>query len=122
HDEQSQLSLGGSILINTHQDNVNGLDLANVEGFLEPFCRNIHEPAKGEALAIWIRLLANESLPVGKEWVARGTAVYGGGSVLDTAVSIAGDSFYYLPTHELNAGVAVIAYRMNPIGSASKEA
>jgi len=33
--------------------------------------------------------------------------------VLDVAVSIAGDSFYYLPTHEINAGVAVIAYRMN---------
>ena len=121
HDEQSQLSLGGSILINTHQDNVNGLDLRTLEGFLEPFCRNIHEPKAGEALTIWTRLLRDEPLPAGKEWLARGTAVYGGGSVLDTAVSIAGDSFYYVPTHELNAGAAIIAYRMNPAGNASKE-
>jgi PQQ-like domain/PQQ enzyme repeat len=121
HDEQAQLSLGGHILINTHQDNVNGFNLQTQEGFPEPFCRNIHEPKPGEALAIWTRLWRNEPLPNGKEWLARGTAVYGGGSVLDTAVSIAGDSFYYLPTHELNAGAAIIAYRMNPDGSAGKE-
>jgi hypothetical protein len=121
HDEQCQLSVGGGILINAHQDNVNGLDLATLEGFLEPFCRNIHEPKPKEALAIWTRLWRNQPLPYGKEWLARGTAVYGGGSVLDTAVTIAGDSFYYLPTHELNAGAAIIAYRMNPEGAASKE-
>ncbi|MHC1766403.1 MAG: PQQ-binding-like beta-propeller repeat protein [Verrucomicrobiia bacterium] len=121
HDEQSQLALAGNILINTHQDNVNGLDLRNLEGFLKPFCRNIHEPKPGEALAIWTRLLRNEALPQGKEWLARGTAVYGGGSVLDTAVSVAGNSFYYLPTHELSAGVGLIAYRMDPNGTASEE-
>ena len=58
---------------------------------------------------------------MGKEWLARGTAVYGGGSVLDTAVAIAGDSFYYLPTHELNAGAALIAYRMSANRTAGKE-
>jgi len=57
---------------------------------------------------------------VGKEWLARGTAVYGGGSVIDMPVSIAGDSFYYIPTHEINAGAAVIAYRMKPGGRAGK--
>ena len=92
-----------------------------MEGFLEPFCRNLHEPKPGEALAIWTRLLREQPLPLGKEWLARGTAVYGGGSVLDTAVAIAGDSFYYLPTHELNAGAAVIAYRMSATGNASQE-
>lgn len=121
HDEQSQLTLAGPILINTHQDNVNGLDLATGVGFPEPLCRNIHEPKRGEALAIWARLLRGEPLPPGKEWLARGTAVYGGGSVLDTAVAVAGDRFYYLPTHELNAGAALIAYRMDPWGMASEE-
>ena len=121
HDEQCQLALSGGVLINTHQDNVNGLDLKTLEGFLEPFCRNVHEPKPGEALAIWTRLLHDQPLPVGKEWLSRGTAVYGGGSVLDTSVAIAGDSFYYLPTHELNAGAALIAYRMNASGSAGKE-
>ncbi len=120
HDEQCQLSLAGRVLINTHQDNVNAMDLDTLKGFPEPFCHNIHEPAKGEAVGIWNYLLRDEPLPVGREWLARGTAVYGGGSVLDVPVSIAGDSFYYLPTHEINAGVAVIAYRMKPAGVASK--
>jgi hypothetical protein len=121
HDEQAQLTLSGRVLINTHQDNVNGMDLWSLDGFLEPFCRNIHEPKRGEALAIWARLLRGDPLPAGKEWLPRGTAVYGGGSVLAVPVAVAGDSFYYVPTHEVNAGVAVIAYRMNPDGAASKE-
>ncbi len=114
HDEQCQLSLAGHMLINTHQDNVNGLDLRDREGFGAPFAKNVHEPKPGEALEIWLRILRGETLPAGEEWLQRGTAVYGGGSVIDQAVSIAGDSFYYLPTHELNAGAALIAYRMTP--------
>ena len=35
-------------------------------------------------------------------------------------ICIAGDSFYYLPTHELNAGCCVIAYRMQKDGKASE--
>lgn len=121
HDEQAQLTLSGDILINTHQDNVNGLNLRTGDGFPAPFCQNIHEPKSQEGLAIWQNLLRGESLPPGKEWLARGTAVYGGGSVLDTSVAVAGDSFYYLPTHELNAGAALIAYRMASGGSGSTE-
>ena len=34
-------------------------------------------------------------------------------------IVIAGDSFYYLPTHEINAGV-VLAYRMEKDGKASE--
>ncbi|MBI2929979.1 MAG: PQQ-like beta-propeller repeat protein [Verrucomicrobia bacterium] len=120
HDEQCQLSLAGRVLLNTHQDNVNALDLATLKGFPEPLCRNIHEPQKGEAVGIWSHLLRGQPLPVAKEWLARGTAVYGGGSVLDVPVSIAGDSFYYVPTHEINSGVALIAYRMKPGGTAGK--
>ncbi len=121
HDEQCQLSVAGRVLINTHQDNVNALDLDTLQGYGQPFCRNIHEPKPGEAVGIWAMLLRDQSLPPGKEWLARGTAVYGGGSVIDTAVSVAGDSFYYIPTHEMNAGAAVIAYRMAADGGASKE-
>jgi hypothetical protein len=121
HDEQCQLSAAGRVLINTHQDNVNAMDLDTLQGYGQPFCRNIHEPAPGEAVGIWALLLRGASLPVGKEWLARGTAVYGGGSVIDTAVTIAGDSFYYLPTHEMNAGAAVIAYRMAPNGKAGEQ-
>lgn len=121
HDEQCQLSAAGRVLINTHQDNVNAMDLDTLQGYSQPFCRNIHEPKPGEAVGIWAMILRGQSLPVGKEWLARGTAVYGGGSVIDTAVSIAGDSFYYIPTHEMNAGAAVIAYKMAPGGDASKE-
>jgi hypothetical protein len=122
HDEQCQLSAAGRILINTHQDNVNAMDLGTLRGYEQPFCRNIHEPKAGEAMGIWAALLRNQPLPVGKEWLARGTAVYGGGSVIDTAVAVAGDSFYYIPTHEMNAGAAVIAYRMAPGGKAGQEA
>src|SRR5207302_1896134 len=104
-----------------HQDNVNGMDLDTLKGFPEPFARSIHEPARGEAVGIWARLLQGETLPPGKEWLARGTAVYGGGSVIDVPVTIAGDSFYYLPTHEISAGAAVIAYRSEPDGSGGKE-
>jgi hypothetical protein len=113
HDEQCQLSVAGRVLINTHQDNVNAMDLDTLQGCGEPFCRNIHEPQPGEAVGIWVRLLRGETLPPGKEWLARGTAVYGGGSVIDVPVTIAGDSFYYLPTHEVNAGAALIAYKMH---------
>jgi len=118
HDEQCQLSVAGRVLINTHQDNVNALDLDTLRGYGEPFCRNIHEPQPGEAVGIWMHVLRGTPIPVGKEWLARGTAVYGGGSVIDVPVSIAGDSFYYVPTHEINAGAAVIAYRMTADGRA----
>ncbi|MCL5280077.1 MAG: PQQ-binding-like beta-propeller repeat protein [Planctomycetes bacterium] len=121
HDEQCQLSAAGRVLINTHQDNVNAMDLGTLRGYEQPFCRNIHEPKAGEAMGIWAAILRNQPLPTGKEWLARGTAVYGGGSVIDTAVVVAGDSFYYIPTHEMNAGAAVIAYRMAPGGKADQE-
>jgi len=121
HDEQCQLSAAGRVLINAHQDNVNALDLETLRGYGQPFCRNIHEAKAGEAVGIWAALLRHEPVPVGKEWLARGTAVYGGGSVIDTAVSIAGDSFYFIPTHEMNAGVAVIACRMAPDGKAGEQ-
>jgi hypothetical protein len=120
HDEQCQLTVGGRVLTNTHQDNVNGMDLDTLIGYSEPFCRNIHEPKPGVAVGIWAAILRDQELPVGKEWLSRGTAVYGGGSVIDTPISIAGDSFYYIPTHEINAGVAVIAYRMKSDGEAAK--
>jgi len=120
HDEQCQLSAAGRVLINTHQDNVNAMDLDTLQGYGQPFCRNIHEPQAGEAVSIWATIFRGEPLPLGKEWLARGTAVYGGGSVIDTAVAIAGDSFYYVPTHEMNAGAAVIACRMSPNGKADK--
>lgn len=121
HDEASQLVAGGRVLINTHQDNVNAMDLDTLKGYESPFSRNIHEPAPGEALGIWARVLRHEPLPVGKEWLERGTAVYGGGSAIDVPVTIAGDSFYYLPTHEINAGAAIIAYKMQPGGTASQQ-
>lgn len=114
HDEQSQLCVAGRVLINTHQDNVNALDLDTLRGYEEPFCTNIHEPQPGEALGLWLYQLRRQPLPVGKEWLIRGTAIYGGGSAIDVPVCVAGDSFYYLPTHELNSGCAVIAYRMHP--------
>ena len=116
HDEQCQLSVAGRVLINTHQDNVNAMDLDTLRGYGEPFCRNIHEPQPGEAVGIWTHVLRGTPLPVGKEWLARGTAVYGGGSVIDVPVSVAGDSFYFVPTHEINAGAALIAYRMQADG------
>ncbi len=121
HDEQCQLSAAGRVLINTHQDNVNAMDLDTLQGYGQPFCRNIHEPKPGEAVGIWAMILRGQPLPTGKEWLARGTAVYGGGSVIDTAVSVAGDSFYYIPTHEMSAGAAIIAYKMAADGGASRE-
>lgn len=120
HDEQSQLTVGGRVLLNTHQDNVNGMDLDTLEGYSEPFCHNIHEPQPDEAVSIWAHILRDQQLPTGREWLGRGTAIYGGGSVIDTPVSIAGDSFYYIPTHEMNAGAAVIAYKMQADGTASQ--
>ncbi len=121
HDEQCQLSVAGRVLINTHQDNVNAMDLETLKGYTELFCRGVHEPQPGEAVGIWALLHRGQELPMGKEWLARGTAVYGGGSVIDTAVSIAGDSFYYVPTHEMNAGAAVIAFRMDANGRAAEK-
>ncbi|HAK96452.1 MAG TPA: hypothetical protein DCM87_16050, partial [Planctomycetes bacterium] len=48
------------------------------------------------------------------------TGVYGGGSVIDTSVTVAGDMFLYVPAHEINCGAAVIAYRMKKDGAATK--
>ncbi|MGQ9506054.1 MAG: outer membrane protein assembly factor BamB family protein [Thermogutta sp.] len=121
HDEQCCLGVAGTTLINTHQDNVNAVDLRTRIGYPEPFCWNIHEPEKGEALGIWTLLLNHEPLPVGKEWVLRGTGVYGGGSAIDVAITVAGDFFYYLPTHELSTGCAIVAYRMDDRGDASRK-
>jgi len=121
HDEQCQLSVAGRVLVNTHLNNVNAMDLGTLQGYGQPFCHNMHEPKTGEAVGIWASILRGQSLPTGNEWLARGTAVYGGGSVIDTAVSIAGDSFYYIPTHEMNAGAAVIAYKMAANGDASRQ-
>jgi hypothetical protein len=112
HDEQSQLSLAGKLLLNTHQDNVNALDLNTLKGFPDPLAINVHEPKPGQAAALRMVAMHNKELPPGDEWLVRGTAVYGGGSVLDVPVSISGDSFYYLPTHEINSGCALIAYQM----------
>jgi hypothetical protein len=121
HDEMSQLVAAGRVLINTHQDNVNALDLDTLAGYGEPFCRNIHEPRDGQALGIWSKVFRNEPIPNGQEWLTRGTAIYGGGSVIDTPVVVAGESFYFLPTHELNSGCALIGYRMKAGGDAAKE-
>ncbi len=120
HDEQCQLTVAGRVLVNTHQDNVNAMDLDTLVGYGEPLCQNIHEPKEGEGVGIWAHVLRGEPVPVGKEWLARGTAVYGGGSVIDTPVSVAGDSFYYIPNHEINASCALIAYRMQEGGTASR--
>jgi hypothetical protein len=120
HDEQCQLSLAGRVLLNTHQDNVNALDLDTLKGYPEPFALNVHEPERGQALALRLAAWRGHDLPAGQEWLVRGTAVYGGGSALDVPVAVAGDSFYYLPTHELNSGCALIAYRSTPGAPAPK--
>lgn len=120
HDEMSQLSAAGRALINAHQDNVNAMDLDTLKGYPQPFAFNVHEVAPGTGNSLWAIYLSGKPLPVGWEWFARGTAVYGGGSAIDVPVSIAGDSFYFIPTHEINAGVTVIAYRMAANGAASQ--
>jgi hypothetical protein len=122
HDEQCQLSVAGRVLFNTHQDNVNAMDLDTLQGYPQPLALNIHEPARGEALAIRMDALRGRDLPPSAEWFIRGTAIYGGGSVLDVPVAIAGDSFYYVPTHEINSGCALIAYRSAQGASPPKKA
>jgi outer membrane protein assembly factor BamB len=122
HDEQSQLSVAGRVLINTHQDNVNAMDLDTLKGYPQPFAVNVHEPPAGAAVGVWAEHLSGRPIPQGWEWFARGTAVYGGGSAIDVPVAVAGDSFYYLPTHEINAGVTVIAYHMDKNGKGHERA
>jgi hypothetical protein len=121
HDEQSQLSVGGRTLYNAHQDNVNSFDLATLRGSTQPLAYNVHEVAPGIAASLWAMYLNHKPFPVGWEWFARGTAVYGGGSAIDVPIVISGDSFYYLPTHEINAGVVLLAYRMETQGSQRAE-
>jgi len=122
HDEQSQLSVGGRLLFNAHQDNVNAMDLDTLAGYPFPLANNVHEVPPGAAVGIWASYLAGKELPQGWEWFARGTAVYGGGSAIDVPVVVAGDSLYYLPTHEINAGCVLLAYRMSAGGKASERA
>ena len=122
HDEQSQLSVAGDVLINTHQDNVNAMDLKTLKGYKQPWAFGVHEVRPGVAASIWAAILHDKPLPVGWEWLPRGTAVYGGGSAIDVPVVVDGDWFYYLPTHEINAGAALIAYRMDKDGKADQRA
>jgi hypothetical protein len=122
HDEQSQLTVGGGTLYNAHQDNVNSFDLRSLRGSPQPLAHNVHEVQPGVATSLWAMHLDGKPLPMGWEWFARGTAVYGGGSAIDVPIAIAGDSFYYLPTHEINAGVVLLAYRMDKDGQASRRA
>src|SRR5207248_7804944 len=53
HDEQSQLSVGGRVLFNTHQDNVNALDLETLRGYPFPLAQNVHEVRPGVAASLW---------------------------------------------------------------------
>jgi len=92
------------------------MDLDTLQGYPQPWALNVHEPAPGLAQGVRARYLSGQDIPRGYEWFARGTAVYGGGSAIDVPIAIAGDSFYFLPTHEINAGVCVIAYRMDKAG------
>src|SRR4030095_767115 len=115
------LVVGGNVLINTHQDNVNAMDLRTLQGYAKPWANGVHEVQPGVAQSLWAHVLHGKELPQGWEWLARGTAVYGGGSVIDVPVTIAGDSFYFLPTHEINAGVALIAYRMDAAGKSEQK-
>jgi hypothetical protein len=112
HDEQSQLVAAGGTLVNTHQDNVNALDLRTLRGSSAPWANGVHEVKPGVGAAVWATLLHWKELPVGWEWLPRGTAVYGGGSAIDAPVVVAGDAFYFLPTHEISAGVGLVAYSM----------
>jgi hypothetical protein len=98
------------------------MDLDTLQGYARPMCWNVHEVQPGVAQAIWAGHLSGRPMPMGWEWFARGTAVYGGGSAIDVPVAIAGDSFYYVPTHEINAGVVLLAYRMDPAGTAHERA
>jgi hypothetical protein len=41
--------------------------------------------------------------------------------VIDTPVVVDGESFYFLPTHEISAGVALIAYRMSKSGDSERK-
>jgi hypothetical protein len=121
HDEQSQLMAAGNVLINTHQDNVNALDLTTLQGYKSPFAHGVHEVQPGVAASLWAHHLHDKPVPNGWEWLARGTAVYGGGSAIDVPVVVSGDSFYFLPTHELNACVALVAYKMDKAGQSDKK-
>jgi hypothetical protein len=122
HDEQSQLSVAGTSLINAHQDNVNAMDLNTLEGFKQPWATGVHEVKSRVAARLWATLLHNKPLPMGWEWLPRGTAVYGGGSAIDVPVVISGDSFYFLPSHEINAGVALIGYKTDRNGNGGQRA
>ena len=77
--------------------------------------RPVWRPASGRSISI-----ASRCPSVGNG--LRGTAVYGGGSTIDVPIAISGGSFYYLPTHEINAGVVLLAYRMDKDGTASQRA
>jgi hypothetical protein len=119
HDEQSQLVVAGHTLVNTHQDNVNAIDLVTLKGDAKPWALNVHEVAPGVGASLYAHVLHDKPLPIGWEWLPRGTAVYGGGSAIDTPIIVDGDSFYFLPTHELSAGVVLIAYKMDARGNSN---
>ena len=119
---KARSSAAGRVLINTHQDNVNAMDLDTLDGYGEPFCRNIHEPKEGQALGIWAQGLPRRADPQrpgvagprhGRLWRRLGHRLRPSSSPATASI--------FCPTHELNSGCAVIAYRMKTGGDAAKE-
>lgn len=112
---------------------VAGLDTATGRPIGSVWAYNtLHEPQFRRAmLPVALR---QEPFPVMQEHVPRGPGVYGGGTGVDTPITIAGRSLYIVPSHESSTGGVLVAWEMSdtadsqgsietaPIGEADRAA
>lgn len=118
HDEMARLTGAGNSIIHARQGfpgfrGIVAIDLAELD--LRTLGDNIHFGDSTIGPMNILRLLKDESIPAGLEYVTRGSGVFGGAGTY-AAVAVANDTIYYIPGHEGRAGCMLIAWQANPGG------
>jgi hypothetical protein len=112
HDEMSRLTGSGSVLIHARQGypgfrGVVALDLVRLS--TEVLADNIHYGDQSIGPLNLLRLVRNEPIPPGLEYLTRGVGVFGGTGTY-AAVAVADGTIYYIPGHEGRSNAMLIAW------------
>ena len=112
HDEMSRLTGSGSVLIHARQGysgfrGVVGLDLARL--ITEVLADNIHYGDESIGPMNLLRLINDEPIPPGLEYLTRGAGVFGGTGTY-AAVAVADGTIYYIPGPEGRSNAMLIAW------------
>ncbi|MCY2954418.1 MAG: PQQ-binding-like beta-propeller repeat protein [Planctomycetota bacterium] len=115
HDEMSRLTGSSSVLIHARQGfpgyrGVVGLDLKSLN--IEVLADNIHFGDQSIGPMNLLRLIKDDPIPPGLEYLTRGAGIFGGTGTY-AAVAIADGTIYYIPGHEGRCNGMLIAWGMD---------